>query len=32
MLLGTQASGFTAYVSNEKSNTISVIDTENSRS
>ena len=28
VLLGTQASGFTAYVSNEKSNTISVIDTE----
>ena len=28
VLLGTQASGFTAYVSNEKSNTISVIDTD----
>src|SRR6187200_466150 len=28
VLLGTQASAFTAYVSNEKSNTISVIDTE----
>ena len=28
ILLGTQASGFTAYVSNEKSNTVSVIDTD----
>src|SRR6185503_3622189 len=28
ILLGTQASAFTAYVSNEKSNTISVIDTD----
>ena len=27
-LTGTQASAFTAYVSNEKSNTISVIDTD----
>src|SRR5258708_31725639 len=27
-LIGTQASAFTAYVSNEKSNTISVIDTD----
>ena len=28
VLLGTQASAFTAYVSNEKSNTVSVIDTD----
>src|SRR3982074_3972981 len=28
VLLGTQASVFTAYVSNEKSNTVSVIDTD----
>src|SRR6202023_2274553 len=28
VLLGTQASAFTAYVSNEKSNTISVIDVD----
>src|SRR5690349_12253113 len=27
-LIGTQASAFTAYVSNEKSNTVSVIDTD----
>src|SRR5262245_28548711 len=27
-LIGTQANAFTAYVSNEKSNTVSVIDTE----
>jgi len=28
VLIGTQASAFTAYVSNEKSNTVSVIDTD----
>ena len=28
VLVGTQASAFTAYVSNEKSNTVSVIDTD----
>src|SRR5215468_10630367 len=28
ILVGTQASAFTAYVSNEKSNTVSVIDTD----
>src|SRR5262249_24104913 len=28
VMIGTQASAFTAYVSNEKSNTISVIDTD----
>jgi hypothetical protein len=28
VLVGAQASAFTAYVSNEKSNTISVVDTD----